>query len=94
MADPRDNLRPWQPGQSGNPNGSSAKQRLTNKLLKMLDEKGLDEPFLKAGMAAALKGDFAFWKYIYERIDGPIAQAHGGLTEPTANDEDGNPIEP
>jgi hypothetical protein len=77
---PRENLRPqpWGPGESGNPAGSSKKQRLTAALFRMLDEKGLDEPFIRAGMAAALKGDFQFWKYIYERIDGKLPDAEGG----------------
>ena len=59
-------------GQSGNPAGSSRKARLTTALIKLIDEKGLDDRFVKAGMDAALAGDFAFWKYIFDRIDGPI----------------------
>jgi hypothetical protein len=58
----------WKEGQSGNPAGSSDKQRLTSRLLGMLE----DETFLKAGLEAANKGDFNFWKYIFERVDGKM----------------------
>ena len=59
-------------GQSGNPSGRPSKARLTEALLKLLDDESLDGRFVKAGMNAALAGDFAFWKYIFDRIDGPI----------------------
>lgn len=75
MANPNPNmsgLRPAKPGEVRNPNGSSRKQRLTNALLKMFEEKALDDPFIKAGIQEALKGDFNFWRHIFERIDGKI----------------------
>jgi hypothetical protein len=82
MADPnwKDRLRPpWRPGESGNPAGSSNKQRgrqqLTDALMRLIEEKGLDEAMVRAGIKAALEGDFNFWRYIFERIDGPLAQA-------------------
>lgn len=81
MANPNpktDHLPKIKPGEVRNPNGSSKKQRLTNALVKMLDEKGLDEAFVKAGMAAALKGDFNFWKYIFERVDGKLPTPDSG----------------
>lgn len=70
-----ENLQPpWPKGQSGNTKGSSAKQRLTTALLKLIEEKGLDDPFVQVGMKAALKGDFKFWSYIFDRVDGKMVQ--------------------
>ena len=60
------------PGQSGNPSGYSRKRRLTDALVKLIEEKGLDDPFVKVGMQEALKGDFKFWAYIFDRIDGKM----------------------
>ncbi len=68
-----ENLTPFPPGTSGNAKGSSAKQRLTTALLKLIEEKGLDDPFVQVGMKAALKGDFKFWAYIFDRVDGKIS---------------------
>lgn len=71
-----ENLRPappWQPGQSGNPSGSSKKARFTAALLRRLDENPdeLDE-FIDAAMRFAKSGEFNYWRYIYERIEGKI----------------------
>jgi hypothetical protein len=67
-----ENLRPVKPGEVRNPKGSSSKQRLTTALIKLIEEKGLDDPFVQVGMKAALKGDFRFWQYIFERVDGKM----------------------
>lgn len=73
MANPENIIgHQFKPGQSGNPGGYSRKARLTTALIKRLDEKGLDDEFVKAGMDAALQGDFHFWRYIFDRIDGPM----------------------
>lgn len=71
MPFPNENTQ-FRPGRSGNPIGSSKKQRFTNALVKRLDEQDLDDPFIKAGLEMALDGDFNFWKYIYERIEGKV----------------------
>jgi hypothetical protein len=68
----------FQPGQSGNPGGSSKKQRLTARLNKLLGEMA-EEDFIEAGIRAAKSGEFNFWKYIYERIDGPMPEAEPQL---------------
>jgi hypothetical protein len=62
----------WVKGQSGNPKGYSAKARLMQELVKALSEKGQARSFVEAGIAAAKKGDFAFWKYVFERLEGPM----------------------
>jgi hypothetical protein len=68
-----ENLRPappWSKGQSGNPNGYSRKRRIRHALIKVLDEQGLDGPFIRVGLRAALRGDFQFWSYIFDRVEG------------------------
>ena len=70
----------WKPGQSGNPAGSNRKQRLTAVLHRLLDKRGQESKFVKVGLAAALEGDFRFWSYLYDRIDGrpPVAEGDAG----------------
>jgi hypothetical protein len=64
-------MPPWPPGQSGNPAGSSDKAQATAKLKKLLDL----ESFIKVGIAEAMKGSFAFWRYIFDRYDGQMPKA-------------------
>ncbi len=70
-----ENLRPFHPGSSGNPAGSSKRARLRAAIIRLLDEKELDATFAKAGMDEALKGVFLFWREILNRVDGPIEPA-------------------
>jgi hypothetical protein len=65
----------WKPGQSGNPAGSSQKQRLTNLLIRTLEENGLAASFVRVGVEAAVAGDFNYWRYIFDRVDGRIPEA-------------------
>ena len=77
MANPNpktDHLPKIQPGEVRNPNGSSKKQRFTNALVALIESHNADNPFVQAGLNAALRGDFNFWKYIYERIEGKIPE--------------------
>lgn len=67
----------FQPGQSGNPAGSSRKARLTARLKELLN----DEAFLDVGISKALDGDFNFWRYLYDRVDGLIPKPEESLTE-------------
>ncbi len=60
----------FKPGQSGNPAGSSRRQRITGAILEAFD----DAKFAAVGMRLALEGDFRFWSYIFDRVDGPLAQ--------------------
>lgn len=68
------NLKNWKPGQSGNPRGSSKKMLFTAALKRKLRTapRKLTDEFVEAGYQAALGGDFQFWRYLYERIDGPM----------------------
>lgn len=89
----------FKPGQVANPNGSSAKQRMTTALIKAIEKKGLDDPFVQVGLREALKGNFQFWSYIYDRVDGKMPPAKEpdateGNEQQSATDEHGTPIEP
>ena len=89
-----ENLTPFQPGQSGNPEGSSKTRRITAALLKllegqkldatlseMIEARGMTEVFALAGLTAAIGGDFQFWSYIYDRIEGKMVPE---VPEPTS----------
>lgn len=78
MANPHpnlDNLKPFAPGSSGNPSGSSKKARLTAALHRLLDVDGAEDAFAKVGMDEALAGVFKFWRTILDRVDGRIPEA-------------------
>jgi hypothetical protein len=68
------NLRPFKPGQSGNPAGKPKGTALTDRLRKIVEqnEGEVAEALIKAAVKAALKGDFRFWQEIMNRMDGPI----------------------
>ena len=63
----------FKPGQSGNPGGYSKKRRFSAELERLLEEEG-PKAFFAAGWLAAKAGDFNFWKYIWERHEGPMAE--------------------
>ena len=76
-----EDLKPYQfkPGESGNPLGSSEKARATAELKATLDIKA----FVASGIREALAGNFAFWRYIFDRVDGQMPKP-----EVTASDMD------
>lgn len=73
-----DNLKPWKPGQSGNPSGRPKKSTLTEKLRSVLEQdhngKTVGQALIDVVTREALKGDFRFAKEILDRMDGPIKQ--------------------
>lgn len=78
------NLTPWKPGQSGNPAGSSKKQRLTARLMEYIDRKGISDELIEAWLGAAIgdpkmlkgrKPDFAFLKDLIDRVDGKASES-------------------
>jgi hypothetical protein len=73
----------FKPGQSGNPKGRPRGTGLTDKLRAVVegetqDGKPIAEALMRAGVAAAMRGDFRFWKEILDRIDGPVVQKFKG----------------
>jgi hypothetical protein len=81
-----ENLRPkpWEPGQSGNPGGSSKKQRFRMALVRQLDEQNADDDLMKTAISMAKSGDFQFWKYLYELIEGKLPEPEPPAPEVSA----------
>lgn len=91
-----DNLRMWQPGQSGNPNGRPRRKPITEELEKLLEEidptdKKHRRTFKKRIVEALAfqiikKGNVAAFTEIADRIEGKVAQRqeHTGV--------DGGPV--
>jgi hypothetical protein len=72
----------WRKGQSGNPNGCSQKQRVTRRLLKLIEDGNLEDRLALLWLGAAmgderlLKGRkpcFAFFKELLDRIEGRLS---------------------
>jgi hypothetical protein len=72
--DPSPSTR-FQPGASGNPQGSSRRARLTAALHRVLDAGGNEDAFALAGLTQALAGEFPFWREILNRTDGIVQSA-------------------
>ncbi len=65
----------FKPGQSGNPKGKERGPTITTMLRRIVeqDDKGkVVEALARAGIDAAMKGDFRFWQAIVDRLDGPV----------------------
>jgi hypothetical protein len=73
---PLENLKPIQPGEVRNPNGSSNKQRLTNALIQFLERGDISDlpdnirQFIETGFSEAVTGNVGYWREIFTRIDG------------------------
>lgn len=79
------NLRPWKPGQSGNPAGYSAKREIQDHLVKILhriDKEGstLGQAICEKAVSEALEGSVQHFVAIADRVDGKPRQAieHSG----------------
>lgn len=69
----QENLRPWKPGQSGNPSGYSKQRRVTDEILRMLDDgKGIDKALAQTMVKQALKGNARFMSMLLNRVEGPV----------------------
>jgi hypothetical protein len=81
--------RPFQPGQSGNPNGRPKTKPFKDALQKAIESAGDDNSALKlvaaALLAKAQEGDVPAIKEIADRLDGKVAQ-------PISGDDDGDAI--
>jgi hypothetical protein len=77
MAAPKGNKygKQFKPGESGNPNGRPKGKTLTERVRDVLDENpDTAQAIVDAGIEAARKGDFQFWKYMFDRLDGTPTQ--------------------
>ncbi len=73
-------LKPWQPGQSGNPAGSSRKQYISRFLLARSDADWAKLEKRLWGMA--VQGNLAAIQAIYDRVEGKVplpTTVEGGL---------------
>lgn len=73
MAAPKGNSygRQFQPGESGNPNGRPKGKTLTERVRDVLESNpDKAQAIVNAGIKAAEEGDFQFWKYLFDRLDG------------------------
>lgn len=74
--------RPFQPGQSGNPNGRPKSKPFKDALRKALEEAGDNERALSlvamALVAKAQMGDVRAIKELADRLDGKVTQPIGG----------------
>ena len=81
--------RPFQPGQSGNPNGRPKSKPFKNALQEALKAAGDDEDMLNAVALALVKkakeGDVPAIKELADRLDGKVTQPIGG-------DDDAPPV--
>ena len=71
---PYSGLRPWQPGQSGNPSGRPAYQTLTKVLRSKVDAAELAAQLIRLAMTPGGRQLDAV-QYIYDRLDGRPLQA-------------------
>lgn len=58
------------------------KQRLEDILMRRVEaasDKRVADVVMEAGVAAAAKGDFQFWKYIMDRFEGPMDSGAGNI---------------
>lgn len=74
--------RPFQPGQSGNPNGRPKSRPFKEALKKALEAVGDDKDQLRlvaqALVAKAMDGDVPAIKELADRLDGKVTQPIGG----------------
>lgn len=80
-----ENLKPWPKGVSGNPKGSSRKQRLLPLLLEQLDrewdrdpqKRSAAEVVMEALIKQGIKGNVTAIREILDRADGAVDQGVG-----------------
>jgi hypothetical protein len=68
-----ENLKPWKPGQSGNPNGRP-KKVVTDFILADLtaNDSQAARALARVGLKKALEGDFRYFKEILDRVEGKV----------------------
>jgi len=73
------NLKPWKPGQSGNPGGRPKRDSITSALLQQLEQQNTDSETIADSIAAvlvkrALSGDVRAIREIADRTEGKPRQ--------------------
>jgi hypothetical protein len=95
------NLKPWRPGQSGNPAGHSKARRASKALAARLDAGRAADQLAAAWLALALAGDPVFFAMLLNRIEGRVgrrkdepaglADVHARMTAYSDPDATGDP---
>jgi len=69
-----ENLRPFKPGQSGNPKGRPKGSGITDRLKKLLEKEDgkIADALAQSIISAALRGDYRFVKEILDRVEGKV----------------------
>lgn len=69
-----DHLKPyhWKPGQSGNPKGHSKARRVTDALLKQLDDPEIQKRLAEIWVQQAASGNFQFFRELLDRTEGKV----------------------
>jgi hypothetical protein len=93
-----ENLKPFQPGQSGNPAGRPPGRSIKS-LKTALKDRLADKPQLVDALVSSLikqarKGSFPHIKMIFEIIDGPINQPEIEFIDWSALDDEGDTTRP
>src|SRR5271156_3531161 len=68
------NLRPYVPGQTGNPGGRPKWKPVTEILIKILEDPKQSDALAKALMRDARKGSIAHAREILDRVEGPLVR--------------------
>jgi hypothetical protein len=82
----------WEPGQSGNPAGHSRGRRFSSGLARLISEHNADGAICRVWLQEVLKGNFRFWAFMLDRIEGPVD--YRNLVETPLPDEDYSVIDP
>lgn len=87
------NLRPWKPGQSGNPGGRPRRKPVTDRLRDILEStdkngKTVADRIVEAIRDAAIGGDVRFVELILDRIEGKVPNVLQVDDISNGNDED------
>ena len=88
MAAPKGNKygKRFKPGESGNPDGRPKGKTLTERVKDVLESNpDRAAAIVEAGIRAAEQGDFHFWKYLCDRMEGVPAQQINANVNHTVN---------
>ena len=93
-----ENVKPheFKPGQSGNPDGYSRGRRITDRLIKLIEDKQAGDPLASVWLREALSGDPIFFRMMLDRVEGTVTQniSIDALSDEDAVDEHGGAISP
>jgi len=67
-------LKPWKPGETGNPKGRPKRPDMNEALDRVISESPhLLAKLINVGIDRAIAGDFRYWQAIYDRLNGKVA---------------------